>query len=395
MLYAQEDPNVMWTYKDASFSTYPAIHPNGNVLIGDRNKADVIELNGLTGELIRRISVPVSDIDPNQIAISKDGTRLTIAKKVVDYATGEVIAELPEKTSKIKFLHPDNNQLVIRLYNQKEYSWIVWNINEETSKGYKINTFVTSIDVSNDGRFLAVASLDGETQEHTHFYLYDAQTMKLIRELEDVPAEGRTIEFIQFSENAKYVGYGQLTGGKPKATFFSCESPYQKWEFHNSFGENFHSLGFINDEYVFMSGQSIRKIVNSDEIYFSNKYISNYPLYNSYYKSIMVWDNSKPTLVALDFNKILNSVGINEPNDPIQKIITEYRKGILKISGIESILPIINLTINDIKGNLVYQNRINHIKDIIEIPVQLQNGVYLLHIQDMNKSHTAKFLVLE
>ncbi|GAB1372343.1 hypothetical protein MASR1M45_24050 [Candidatus Kapaibacterium sp.] len=63
-----------------------------------------------------------------EIATSEDGTRLTSCEdSLVDYATGEVIAELPETTSKIKFLHPDKNQLVIRLYNQKEYSWIVWN----------------------------------------------------------------------------------------------------------------------------------------------------------------------------------------------------------------------------------------------------------------------------
>ncbi|GAB1372342.1 hypothetical protein MASR1M45_24040 [Candidatus Kapaibacterium sp.] len=224
--------------------------------------------------------------------------------------------------------------------------------------------------------------------------------MKLIRELEDVPAEGRTIEFIQFSENAKYVGYGHKSAGKSKATFFSCELPYKKVEFlREKLSPNgMQSLGFIQENFIYLScmgypsgNYSIIYDINNDKIiYETDLYHSYFPVFNQKYNNIVI-----NGALALNFNKILNSVSINEPNDLIQKFITEYRKGILKISGIESISPIINLTISDIKGNIVFQNGKNHIKDIIEIPVQLQNGVYLLHIQDVNKSHTAKFLVVE
>ncbi|GAB1372232.1 hypothetical protein MASR1M45_22940 [Candidatus Kapaibacterium sp.] len=402
MLYAQEDPNVMWTYKDASFTTYPAVHPNGNVLIGDGNKGDVIELNGLTGELVRRIPLPAPDLDPSLIAISKDGSKMAASGYIIDVETGAVITAHP-RAAAVRFLHPSNSKVIYTLFNQKDTSWVVWDMENDTYKNYQIPYLVTTIEVSSDGRFLAVASKETSlpiNDQRTHFYLYDAQTMQLIRELENVPAEGRTIEFIQFSENAKYVGYGQLTGGKPKATFFTCLPPYKKWEINKSNQPPYgmRSIGFIKDAHALFCTNDYTFIwdINKElQIYQTSNYISYNPLYNTINNSIIIWDKTSPTLASLDFNKILNSVSINEPNDPIQKFITEYRKGILKISGIESILPIINLTINDIKGNIVFQNGINHIKDIIEIPVQLQNGVYLLHIQDGNKSHTAKFLVLE
>ncbi|MBX3043504.1 MAG: T9SS type A sorting domain-containing protein [Ignavibacteriae bacterium] len=404
-LSAQEDPNVMWTYGQASFSTYPAIHLNGNVLIGDKGKGDVIELNGLTGELIRRIPVPVSDIDPNQIAISKDGTRLTIAKKVVDYATGEVIAELPEITVLPKFLNPSNNILVLGIYSQGQNSWLVYNINDGTSTGYKIPHLVTSIDVSNDGRFLAVASKETSlpiNEQRTHFYLYDAQTMQLIRELENVLAEGRTIEFIQFSENAKFVGYGQLTGGTPKATFFSCESPYKKWEVKTEKSKPYgsHGICFINNDYVYLSyirgapnnHSAIYDINNDKIIYETDLYHSYFPVFNQKYNNIVI-----NGALALDFNKILNSVSVDESNEPIKKLVTDYRNGILKISGFESISPDIKLSINDIQGNVVFYKKIQTSlgNSIMEIPVQLPSGVYILQFKDGKNYHSGKFLVVE
>jgi len=396
----EEDPNVMWTYGNASFSTYPAIHPNGNVLIGDKSKGDVIELNGLTGELIRRIPVPVSDIDPNQIAISKDGTRLVIAKKVVDYLSGTIICDLPETTSKVKFLHPDNNQLVIRLYNQNEFNWIVWNVNEKTSIGYKISTFVTSIEVSNDGKYLAVATLDSKTPEHTHFYLYDAQTMEQIRELENVPAEGRTIEFIQFSENAKYVGYGQKTGGTPKATFFTCELPYKKWEIINPKTKNYGAdgLGFIQDNYVYLSciwgtpnnNSAIYDIKNDKIIYETDLYHSYFPVFNPKYNNIVI-----NGALALDFNKILNSVSVDEPNDLIAKFQTEYSKGNLTIKNYETTANSINITVNDLQGKVVFNRPIKSGSDILEISIKLQNGIYILQVQDGKQNYSQKFIVTE
>ncbi|MCW5884297.1 MAG: T9SS type A sorting domain-containing protein [Candidatus Kapabacteria bacterium] len=400
-LSAQEDPNVMWTYKDASFSTYPAVHPNGNVLIGDGSKGDVIELNGLTGELVRRIPLPAPT---SSLILSKDGSRLAASGYIIDVETGAVIKAHP-RAAAVRFLHPSNTKVIYTLFNQNDTSWVVWDMDNDTYKNYQIPHLVTSIDVSNDGRFLAVASKETSlpiNEQRTHFYLYDAQTMQLIRELENVLAEGRTIEFIQFSENAKFVGYGQLTGGTPKATFFSCESPYKKWEVKTEKSKPYgsHGICFINNDYVYLSyirgapnnHSAIYDINNDKIIYETDLYHSYFPVFNQKYNNIVI-----NGALALDFNKILNSVSVDESNEPIKKLVTDYRNGILKISGFESISPDIKLSINDIQGNVVFYKKIQTSlgNSIMEIPVQLPSGVYILQFKDGKNYHSGKFLVVE
>ncbi len=406
VLFGQEpedDPNVMWTCK-WNFSTYPAVHPNGNILIGHRTYGDVIEINGLTGELVRRIDVAVSDYDPDFIDISNDGTRMVIARKVVDYATGKVISELPGTSKIIKFLHPSNNILLIRLYSQQEYSFIKWNIDEGTSEGYKIAESVTAIEVSKDGKYFAVASKDMDEDidyeyRHTHFYLYDAQTMKPIRQLEDVVSESRTIDAIQFSENSKYVGYGQPTGGVQKATFFTCEPPYRKWEIEreNWLNGGAHGLGFIKDEFVYLScirgplvqNSVIYDIQNDKIIYETEQYQSYYPLYNYKYNSIIIGGR-----VSLSFDKILQNVGVEEPPQPMKNLNIKYANGLLRIIDYETISPNITLSISDTLGNVLLNRTIVTTNSIIEIPLVLPAGTYILQIQDEPNYHSQKFIVV-
>jgi hypothetical protein len=255
---------------------------------------------------------------------------------------------------------------------------------------------VTTIDVSSDGRFLAVASKETRlpiNDQRTHFYLYDAQTMKLIKELEDVVAEGRTIEFIQFSENGKYLGYGTI-GGEPKCTFFSCQQPYTQ----KKLPFLVKGIGFIGDEYAILcysSGEGTRvsfiwDIQNDNWVYKTNNYYSSFPVFNKFFKSIIF-----SGIYSLDFEKILNSVSVNEQNDSKTKFQTEYRKGILSIKNYETTAITINITINDLLGKVVFSQQILSNNSQIEIPLELLNGVYILQIQDGNQSFSKKFLVVE
>ena len=400
----EEDPNVMWTY-GGSFSTYPAIHPNGNVLIA--SGLEVLEINGLTGLLVRKIPLPAPT---SSLILSKDGSRMAASGYIIDVETGAVITAHP-RAAAVRFLHPSNSKVIYTLFNQKDTSWVVWDMENDTYKNYQLPHLVTSIDVSNDGRFLAVASKETSlpiNEQRTHFYLYNAQTMQLIRELENVLAEGRTIEFIQFSENAKYVGYGN-NGGTPKATYFTCEPPYSKWEFSDAnnpiAGKS--CIGFINESHLFLSSYGINSSVgviydinNEKEIFYSNLYSSRTPQFNILHNS-MITDYYFLTeagqiirrLFSLDFNKILNSVSVDEPKEPGQNIITEYRNGILMISGIESNSPIINITISDTLGNIMFNNQIQSMNGRIELAVPLPSGVYILQIRDGNNNYSQKFIV--
>jgi len=388
----EEDPNVMWTYKDASFSTYPAILPNGNVLVGDGNKGDVIEINGQTGQLVRRITLPAPT---SSLILSKDGTRMAASGYIMDVETGAVIKAHP-RAAAVRFLNPSNAKIIYTLFNQKDTSWVVWDMENDTYKNYQIPYLVTTIDVSSDGRFLAVASKETSlpiNDQRIHFYLYDAQSMEIIRELENVPAEGGEIKFVQFSENAKYVGYGNFSA-QPNGTFFLCEPPYTQKKF--PFLVN--GIGFVGDEFAFTSysnGNGIKvsflwDIQKDTWVYKTNDYYSSLPKYNNKYNSIIL-----SGFVSLNINKILNSVSVDEPNEPIQKFITEYRKGLLKISGIESISLIINLTISDTLGNIVFNNQVQTMNGRIELAVPLPSGVYILQIREGNNNYSQKFIVTE
>jgi WD40 repeat protein len=397
----EDDPIEMWNY-GSGFSTYPAIHPNGNVLIGEENIGDIIEINGQTGQLVRRIPLPAPT---SSLILSKDGSRMAASGYIINTETGAVIKAHP-RAAAVRFLHPSNSKIIYTLFNQKDTSWIVWDMENDTYKNYQIPYLVTTIDVSSDGRFLAVASKETSlpiNDQRTHFYLYDAQTMKLIKELEDVVAAGRTIEFIQFSENAKYVGYGHLTGGKPKSTFFTCMPPYKRWEINkmNQPPYGMNSIGFIKDEYVFMSTGGITEnfsiiwdINNDKEILRTNKYFSYNPIFNKIYNSILVYVGGLG-FVSLDFNKILNSVSVEEQADSKTKFQTEYRKGILSIKNYETTAITTNISINDLQGKVVFSQQILSPNSQIEIPLDLINGVYILQIQDWNHIFSQKFFVLE
>jgi hypothetical protein len=100
-------------------------------------------------------------------------------------------------------------------------------------------------------------------------------------------------------------------------------------------------------------------------------------------------------LVALDFNKILNSVGVDELNETQTKFQTEYSKGILSIKNYETTAITINITVNDLQGKVVFNNPIKSGISLIEIPVKLQNGVYILQLTDSNKNYSQKFIVTE
>ena len=394
---AQADSLVMWTYGNTRFSTQPRVHPNGNVFIGD-NQANIMEIDGLTGELIRKIALPAGT---TSLELSLDGSKMAAAGYIIDVESGEVINAHPA-AYKIKFLHPDNSKIIYAPFNQAEYNFFVWDIETGESESFDIGKkLITALEVSNNGKFFAIATLETgyDDEEHTHFYLFDAQTMQFIKELEDVPSDGRTIEYIQFSENAKYVGYGHDTGGGPKATFFLTEVPYTGCVLNDELTSGFHGIGFINDNYVFATLHSFQKahsiiwdIDRNKEIFRTFDYGLSNPMYNYFFQYVLVAGSKG--LVALDFEKILSTVGVKEEEDT-NAFRAEYTGGILTINGLESQSVEINLTINNIQGELVFSQNIAAVHGSqISLPVSLPSGVYIARIRTGENNYSSKFLVV-
>ena len=109
----------------------------------------------------------------------------------------------------------------------------------------------------------------------------------------------------------------------------------------------------------------------------------------------MVWDISKPTLVALDFNKILSSVNVKEPKEPTVPFSVKYEKRILIICDFESYTGSVELNIADIQGKLIYSvtQPILTGSSRIEIPVALPAGTYILLLKDGKQEYSQKFIV--
>ena len=388
--FAKSEPDeVLWNYNmSAIYSSYPAVHPNGNVLI--RKGVDLFELNGLTGEYIRHLFIPNEGDSGDRIEISQDGSKVLVAGCLIDYASWEILRTDFQKTS-IKFYHPHNNKII---YVKNGYDLAIIDLEQVEISTHHFPHTITDHEVSLDGRFLAIACKDFIAEpgnQNTFLYFYNAQTMKSIRDLENTPSTGRVIEFLQFSETSKYVGYGHPSGGERKATFFSCDPPYTKKEF------GVQGIGFIKDEYVFLTSADpsfsvIWDINQEKEIYKTLDYGSFYPLYNKIFNSIMVGGKG---LTALDFNKILSGVSVNEHKEPQPNFTTEYRKGVLTISNYTSTTGIVNVQILDLQGKVVFTTDHSRVSgmEMIGISVVLSDGVYILQLQDGKQNYSQKFIV--
>jgi hypothetical protein len=44
--------DTLWTYGPAKFTSYPAVHPNGNVLVHDIVAQDVVESHEICGKVV-------------------------------------------------------------------------------------------------------------------------------------------------------------------------------------------------------------------------------------------------------------------------------------------------------------------------------------------------------
>jgi hypothetical protein len=394
----EEDPNVMWTHTRFN----PAIHPNGNVLMRKNN--DVLELNGLTGVLIRTIPITVTGDNSDIIEISQDGSRFIAQGCLVDYESGEILKVnvCPCFWQFTSFLHPYNYKII---YAKNSYAFVVYDLNENSETEYIVsdnNKFSTAaFAVSKDGRFIALARRDFEDEYNTYIDLFDAKTMKPIRQLEKTVADGRQINYIRFSENAKYVGYGQKVVGTAKATFFECEPPYKKWELNNEIESEYgyHSLEFINDDSVYLfyylsqdhlnSSYIIYDIKNEKKIYSTNKYFSLYPKFNKTYKSLLLsWE----VTTAIDLNKLLSGVSVTD-NKHFDVLNSEYKNGFLNINY-DFKSPQLNLQILDLQGNSIL-TKIVPAQNQFMIQLNIPVGIYIVQLTDGKLEYSQKFIVTE
>jgi hypothetical protein len=67
----------------------------------------------------------------------------------------------------------------------------------------------------------------------------------------------------------------------------------------------------------------------------------------------------------------------------------------LSIKNYETTASSISITVNDLQGKVILTKPIKSGLRLIEIPVKLQNGVYILQIQDGKQNYSQKFIVID
>jgi hypothetical protein len=376
----EDDPNVMWTYDATQVHSYTT-HPSGNVIISFGNK--LIEITGNTGQFIREIAT-IEDqptITLTQLTTSQDGKYLAAQQGttyLIDYQSGQILKRLYSMDCPNFF--PDNNRMLLRsFYGHIDSLITVYNIQEDYFTNYYSKGFAgVKQTLSLDGKYLATSTFD---DNYSYFYLWDAETMKPIRLLE----QGDNTEYrysqniqITFSDYSAYVGYGSPTGTVSRAANFKINDT----EFKKIYSQQ--RICFINETYLVgtntdgINKAEIRE-VESDKLVFSSKNsasVNNYS-HDKINKTLLI--KSPKGLQALDLSKLITSVS-DQPNTPEPKI--SYLKGILSIEA-DFINPV-TISIIDMTGKTVKSFPPQPINQRIDFPINLIAGAYIVKVGDFS-----------
>jgi hypothetical protein len=382
-LYSQkpmeDDPNVMWTY-DATLVHSYTTHPSGNVIISFGNK--LIEITGNTGQFIREIAT-IEDqptITLTQLTTSQDGKYLAafgyLASYLFDYQTGQIKKKFDAMDC--PNFYPDNNRLLLR--NPAKYDSIiaVYNISKDQLKLNSRNNVsgFSKITLSKDGRYFASG---GTHEDISYFYLWDAETMKPIRLLEQGDfSTGLSLQIV-FSDNSKYVGYAQPgSPGYNRVGYFKIKDS----NFMKTY--DLSSLSFINETHIVVNQSigfnkvEIRKVESDELVYFSNiSAVLNSYCFDKINNSLLMMTTEG--FIALDLSKLITSV--SDPKTSPAPIIT-YLKGILSIEA-DFINPV-SISIIDMTGKTVKSFPPQPINQRIDFPINLIAGAYIVKVADFS-----------
>ena len=399
-IYAQElDPNILWV-ADSSIGRIDgfAVHPNGNIFAYTGNI--ISEINGADGKLVRKFTVPSESNDIESIDISDDGRYLATSYNDV------IIRDLTNDVSNnvgignLVTFSPDSKKIAFRarggVSKGHDSSIVILDLETDQRTYIRTEEMIHKIVFSPDGRFFTTG---GSGQDifgkfYTTLKLWDANTLKLIKELEKYTDQNYQITQVEFSQDGREVGFLVNNG----LQIFSTETYQKEKHYAITMGsERLTSFNFItNDLLLTQSKETMIVRLDDDNIKtIFESYNRSFARINYKKDVVFVWNSfSNPLghLIALDLDKILSSVN-NIPQ--YETIKAAYYKGILNISGIHSVSNNVNIEIFDINGKLVSQLDLQPNGSELTTPLKLPNGTYLVNLKDGNNVYSGKFLVVE
>ena len=250
------------------------------------------------------------------------------------------------------------------------------------------NNYMEKVAISPDGRFIATNSLydlDPTLQTDDEFIttIWNGKNYEKITQLEN---GGSTL--LKFTPDGKYLG----VGGGEYIYFYDTET----WKLTNTFNFDppyiISSFSFSNDsKYVYLAGdyrsinvfeiknnklsKTIGPKISSNDLHISNNDILIIG-FGKYFT--MLWKNT----ISDISNNIIIKISISP--DPV--------KDSIEINGLDQL--VINISIYDLKGNLVYTKSdflINSSTIRINLSF-LYHGTYLLKVKTLDKEFSSKFI---
>ncbi len=401
--WAEEpDPRILWV-ADSSIGRIDgfAVHPNGNIFA--YHGSNIFEIDGTNGKLLRKLPKFSKDDDIESLDISNDGKYLATSYDVVTIIDlSDLSFKVLGKGNLVTF-NPNSNKIAYRARTNPpgttghDSSIVILDLTTQERSYIKTEELIHKISFSPDGRFLATGGT-GELygNSYTSLKLWDAKTLKLIKELERIDGEN-PIEKIQFSQDNRFVAFTDRAN--TIIYIFDSESlNLIKYYSKKTFGEYMTDFTWLsNNNYVIINKQiticrltdDLRKI-----IYEFPNWVSQ--IETDYIKNRFITRTGNFHLggfiISWDIDKILSIVKENE----ISKTITvQYIEDTLIIKNFIPKSSNTTFRIFDVNGKFVKQFELSFTNSEVKIPIKLINGTYILQVQDGSQQYSSKFLVTE
>ena len=398
--FSELDPNILWV-ADSTIGRIDgfAVHPNGNVFAYFKSK--IYEIDGSNGNLIRELPKFSESLKYESIAVSKNGRYLATCYDEV------TMVDLQNNYShliigngnKVEFTHDSKKIAYVnstQIQSLHDSIVVILDIETGIRTFLKTEEMITKIAFSPDGRFLATGGSGQDVfgKSYTSLKLWDANTLKLIKELEKMENTNFNFYRIEFSNNNKLVAYLPYNG---EVSIFSTESSnlYRKFGVGNQPIQGIGKFCFLNDSLITFSSIEpstlIWNYVKDERAYNIANFNSTRGIeYSIELDAIILGTTSK--LYAYSLNSIMTSVQEDANQTTINAI---YSKGTLTVKDIHSIGNQVNIEIFDINGKLIRKFDIQPNGSELKVPLILQKGTYLLNINEGQNHYTTKFLVTE
>ncbi len=390
--WAEEpDPRILWVNKELNQIEGFAVHPNGNVFAYKSNM--IYEIDGKDGKQISSFKSPIEIVTFN---ITDDGKYLVTGG--AEIVKTDLETKESQKISKgdIVCCKPNSHEIAYKSWGNSDSSIVIYDMDTQARLYIKTEEAIRNIAFSPDGKYFATAGviekLNGDFI--TTLKLWDAQSLKLIKELERFDDEHYQIVECKFDSKSQILGFL----GDMGLSLYSVSTQKKIINYPFNYEDIITSFEFFTSDSLFVQSKNTTILDISDN---TKKLLFEFPrrakillskqkdklIVNSY-----IFVNEIGPMTALNVTKIISSVtnGLSH-----FQIIAEYSNKILEVKNIQNTENKLNFQIFDINGKLVHQLNAEPNGTELRIPIVLAKGTYLLNLTDGNKKYSSKFLVTE